>query len=190
MSRLRLIAIAALALAFALPGTVLAATVDVAGTATLPGGGPAAGVEILVLVQGTDQIVPTKTDANGAWALQVDADAGSVLEISATGATTRSKPDAKGCVTLTTPTARVTVTIETLPLAAIDFPLDGAITSTECTAIATPHPVNTPPSTDSIAGGGSSPGSGTALVILALAGCSSLVLAAARRRPHGRSIRR
>lgn len=181
MSRLRIIAIAAFVLVLAFPGSALAATVDVAGTVTALGGAPAAGVEVVVLVEGTDQIVSATTDAQGAWAAQVDADTGAVLEISATGPTTRSEPDERGCVTLTTPTGRVTVTIESLPLAAIEVPLDGEITGQVCSATATPDPGVTPPPTDAAGGNPTSPGSGTGLAILLLAGVSSLVLAAMRR---------
>jgi hypothetical protein len=191
MSRLRLTALLALALALALPGAALAATVDVGGTVTASGGGPAGGVEVVVLVQGSDQLVSTTTDAEGAWAVQVDAETRAVLEISATGPTTRSEPDERGCVTLTTATGRVTGTIEALPLAAIDAPLDGEITGQVCSATATPDstPAVTPPSTDASFGNPSSPGSGTRLVILLLAGMSSLVLAATRRRSGARPSR-
>ena len=81
MSHLRLIVAAALALVLVLPATALAATFDVGGTVTNTDGSPAAGAEITILVQGTDQIVATTTDENGAWTLQVDAEPGAVLEV-------------------------------------------------------------------------------------------------------------
>ena len=107
MSRLRLVAIAAFALVLALPASVLAATVDVTGTVTAPDGVSVAGVEIAVLVQGTDQIIATTTDEAGAWALQVEAEPGAVLDVRARRAPRRrSEPDEDGCVTLTTPIGR------------------------------------------------------------------------------------
>ncbi len=154
MSRLRLTAIAALALLLALPAPVLAATVDVTGTVTAPEGVSVAGVEIAVLVQGSDEIKATTTDEAGAWALQVDAEPGAVLEIDATGAQTRSEPDEEGCVTVSTPIGRLEVTIEELPLAAIEVPLDGAITDVVCPETPTPAPVDTPKPTPPFTGGG------------------------------------
>ncbi len=188
MIRLRLIAVAALALVLVLPGSVLAATVDVGGTVTGADGQPAAGVEVLVLVQGTDTIVPATTDANGAWGVQLDVEPGAVLEISATGPTVRSEPDAEGCVTTTTPTARVTVTVTAEPLGAIDLPLDGAITGRVCSATSTPDPGVTPPSTDTIGGPGSGAvGPAIALLLGGLALTCGLALVVADR---GRAERR
>ena len=198
MSRLRLVAIAAFALVLALPASVLAATVDVTGTVTAPDGVSVAGVEVSVLEPGTDQIIATTTDETGAWALQVEAEPGAVLTFDAKGAQTRSEPDEDGCVTLTTPTGRVEVTVTELPLAPIEVPLDGAITGEVCSATATPDatakpdkvtkPDTTPPSTDAlgVAGPGAT-GSGMLVVVglLALASGASLVLA---RRQHARQV--
>jgi hypothetical protein len=153
MSRLRLAAIAAIALVVALPASVLGATVDVAGTVSAPDGVSVAGVEVAVLVQGTDQVIATTTDEAGAWALQVDAEPGAVLEVKATGAQAQSEPGEDGCVTLTTPIGRIEVTIEELPLAAVEVPLDGVITDETCPEPPTPKPVDTPEPTPPFTGG-------------------------------------
>jgi hypothetical protein len=181
MSRL-LVALVALVLALAVPGAVLAAAVDVGGTVRGPDGTGASGVEVLVLVQGTDQVVATTSDADGGWGVQVDAEAGSGLEISATGPTLRSAPDDQGCVTLTTPTARLTVTIEQVPPAPVDLVLDGVITGQVCGATATPRPAVTPPSTDGPGAGAASRSPDASLMVLLLAGLSSVALTATRRR--------
>ena len=109
MSHLRLIVAAALALVLVLPATALAATFDVGGTVTNTDGSPAVGAEITILVQGTDQILATTTDENGAWALQLDAEPGAVLEVNGTGQSTTSEPDADGCITTTTPSGQANV---------------------------------------------------------------------------------
>ena len=153
MSRLRT-AFIAFALALALPASALAATVDVTGTVTAPDGVPVSGVEIAVLVQGTDQIIASTTDEAGAWALQVDAEPGAVLDLSATGAMVTSEPDEEGCVTRTTPVGRLEVTIVELPLAAIEVPLDAVITDETCPEAPTPEPVVTPAPTPPFTGGG------------------------------------
>ena len=182
MSRLRLVAFVALVLSLALPGAALAAALDINGTVSGPDGAGAGGVEVLVLVQGTDQVAAATTDAAGGWGVQVDAEAGSVLEISATGPTTRSAPDDHGCVTLTTPTARLTVTIEALPPAPVDIVLDGVITGQVCSATATPGPVVTPPSTDAPGASAAPRSPGASLMVLVLAGLSSVALTVTRRR--------
>jgi hypothetical protein len=112
-----------------------------------------AGVEIAVLVQGTDQVIATTTDEAGAWALQVDAEPGAVLEVSATGAQAQSEPGEDGCVTLTTPIARLAVTIEELPLTPIEVPLDGVITDETCPEPPPAEPVDTPEPTPPFTGG-------------------------------------
>ena len=211
MSRLRLAAITALALLLALPASVLAATVDVTGTVTAPDGVSVAGVEIAVLVQGTDQIIATTTDDAGAWALQVDAEPGAVLEVNATGAQTQSEPGEDGCVTLSTPIGRLEVTIVELPLAAIEVPLDGVITDETCPETPTPEPVvtpepkpeptppftgggtaaKTPPSTDALGSDGSRAVGSAFLVlagVLAMAGGGSVAIA--RRRATRLSVAR
>jgi hypothetical protein len=193
MSRLRLIAIAALAL-LALPASVLAATADVTGTVTAPEGVSVTGVEVAVLVQGTDQVIATTTDGTGAWTLQVDVEPGAVLEVRATGVQTRSDPDEDGCVMLSTPIGRLEVTIAELPPAAIEVPLDDAITGEICSATATPEatakpatvtkPDTTPPSTDAlgVAGrGGAGPALLIVLGLLAMVSATAIALAGRHR---------
>jgi hypothetical protein len=204
MSRLRLIVAAALTLTLVLPATALAATTDVGGTVTLDGN-PAAGAEVTVLVQGSDQILATTTDENGAWALQVDVEPGAILEVNGTGGTTTSKPDKDGCITSTTPSGQVQVTIPAEgAVPAIDFPLDTLLTGTVC-ATKTPPDTGgngggngsgpkpaqqkpnrggvTPPSTDTITvGGPMTSGNAALLVIGALVAMTGLVLAVTSRR--------
>jgi hypothetical protein len=205
MSRLRLIAIGALALVLALPGSALAAPVDVTGTVTgADGATPAPGVEIAIRVQGSDEIHAATSDATGAWTIPLDLVAGDVLELSATGETSRTEPDDEGCVSVATPTARMEVTVGETALEPIPVVLDGEITSEVCTATATPEPVVTPktvvtprfepqvtpPSTDVGGGAGSTSGSGTLVVVGLLALVSALVLLGTSRRPAPRPVRR
>ena len=181
MSRLRLIAAAALALVIALPGTALAAAVDVTGTVTAADGTtPVPGVEVAILVQGTDEIYATTTDAAGAWTIPLDLEPGDVLEVNATGETTRSEPDGEGCITVATPTAQVEVTVGETALEPVTVVLDGEISSKVCSATATPDtaaPAVTPPSTDTGATGATASGGG----ILVVVGLLALVIALAAR---------
>jgi hypothetical protein len=152
MSHLRLIAAAALALVLVLPATALAAAFEVGGTVTTTDGAPAVGAEITILVQGTDQIYATTTDENGAWALQLDAEPGAILEVNGTGLPSSTEPDADGCVTTTTPSGQVNATIPaegTVP--AIDFPLDNLLSGAVCVDA-------TPPDTGGGSGGGNGGG--------------------------------
>ena len=145
MSRLRLIAIGALALVLALPASAMAATVDVTGTVTAADGiTPAAGVEIAILVEGSDEIHAATSDENGGWALQLDLVPGDVLRVSAAGESTRTEPDDEGCVSVVTPTARVEVTVGEVALEPLAIVLDGEIASEICAATATPEPIVTP----------------------------------------------
>jgi hypothetical protein len=209
MSHLRLIAAAALALVLVLPATALAATFDVGGTVTTSDGAPAVGAEITILVQGTDQIHATTTDENGAWALQLDAEPGAVLEVNGTGQPTTTEPDADGCVTTTTPSGQVIATIPaegTVP--AIDFPLDNPLTGIVCSDPATPPTTGgggdggeapaeeqpdtagvTPPSTDTlpVPKSGTTAGNAMFLVLGVLIGLTGAVLVLTdRRRPDRR----
>jgi hypothetical protein len=139
MSHLRLIAAAALALVLVLPATALAATFGVAGTVTNTDGSPAAGAEITILVQGTDQILATITDENGAWALEIEAEPGAVLEVNGTGVSTTTEPDADGCTTTTTPSGQVNATIPAEgDVPAVDFPLDNVLTGSVCATVTPP----------------------------------------------------
>jgi hypothetical protein len=207
MSRLRPIVAAALMLILVLPATAFAATADIGGTVTVEGA-PAAGAEVTVLVQGSDEILSTTTDENGAWTLQVDVDPGAVLEVNGTGQTTTSEPDKDGCVTSTTPSGQVLVTIPAEgAVPAIDVSLDTVLTGTVC-ATKTPPDTGgsgggngggsgggekpaqqkpnrdglTPPSTDTITvGGPMTSGNGVLLLVGALAAMTGLVLAATSR---------
>ena len=217
MSHLRLIAAAALALVLVLPATALAATLEVGGTVTTTDGAPAVGAEITILVQGTDQIFATTTDENGAWALQVDAEPGAVLEVNGTGVSTSTEPDGDGCTTTTTPSGQVNATIPAEgDVPAIDFPLDNLLTGTVC-ATATPPDTGggnggnggsggggggqapaeqqpdtagvTPPATETlpVAKGTTTAGNATFLVIGVLVGLTGAVLVLTDRRRPDRS---
>ena len=200
MSHLRLIVAAALALVLVLPATVLAATFDVGGTVTNTDGSPAAGAEVTILVQGTDQILSTTTDENGGWTLQVDAEPGAVLEVNGTGVSTSTEPDADGCTTTTTPSGQVNATLPAEgEVPAIDFPLDNLLSGTVC-ATATPPDTGggnggggggeapaehqpdtagvTPPSTDTlpVAKGRTTAGNAAFLVLGVLVGLTGTVL--------------
>ena len=154
MSHLRLIVAAALALVLVLPTTALAATFDVGGTVTSTDGSPAVGAEITILVQGTDTILATTTDENGAWALQLDVEPGAVLEVNGTGQSTSTEPDKDGCVTTTTPSGQTNATIPAEgAVPAIDFALDTLLTGTVCATV-------TPPDTGGSSGGGNGGGNG------------------------------
>ena len=158
--------------AIVVPAVLLAADpAVVAGTVSVVDGSPAPGVEVLVVVAGTDTARSTTTDADGAYAVQVEAAVGDVLEIRATGPTQTGEPDEDGCVTSRTPTGRVSLTIEALPLEPVPVVLDGTIESRVCAATAapdaphrTPRPDPTPPATDGPGGGSSRDGN----VLLAL----------------------
>ena len=107
--------------------------IDVGGTVTNTDGAPAAGAEVTILVQGTDQILSTTTDESGAWALQLDAEPGAVLEVNGTGQTTTSEPDADGCITTTTLSGqREGRRSRPKGVPPIDFPMDNLLTGTVC----------------------------------------------------------
>ena len=176
MPRARLIAVALGAL-LALPGVASAAgLVDVAGTVRNADATPAPGVEVLVGVAGTDIFQPVTTDADGAFAAQVEASPGDTIEIRATGATVRSEPDEEGCVHATTPTGRASFVLGEGAPAPVEVVLDTILESTVCTTTAAPAstPRVTPPATDRLAAG--TPGAGSGLAI-ALAVLGSLVAA-------------
>lgn len=189
MSRLRLIASLAIALVLVLPATALAATYDVSGTVTDKGGAPVAGVEVTILVQGTDIVMAATSDANGAWGLQVDADPGAVLEVNATGPTTRSEPDSKGCVTSTTMSGQTTAELpaEGQP-DAVALVLDNELTGKVCAETGKPdgpvEPQITPPSTDTVGTGAGSSDNRSLLLVAGLLGVIglSVSMAASRRR--------
>jgi hypothetical protein len=173
----------------ALPAAVLAADpVDVAGGVTNADATPAAGVEVLVIVEGSDIVTATTTDDAGAFALQVEAEVGDTLEVRATGPTIRTGPDEDGCVTSSTSSGTVTITIEVLPLAPVAVVLDRAISSVICSTTAGPdqatrHPRSepTPPATDG-PGSGAVGGTGWLAVLAGLACISAAALVATGRR--------
>jgi hypothetical protein len=207
MSRLRLVAATAVALVLLLPASALAATTGVSGTVADKAGSLVAGAEITVLVEGTDMILSTTSDANGAWSLELDVDPGAVLDINTTGPSVTGEPDADGCVTTTTGSGQATVTLpdEGAP-DAVRLVLDTELTGTVCPA--TPKPEKTPranktpsaphtaaparqqpaqegltpPSTDTIAASGDGRPAGTALLLGILAAVSGLTLLATTRR--------
>ena len=98
-------------------------------------GAPVAGAEVTILVQGTDQILSTTSDASGAWALQLDVEPGAVLEVNGTGPTTTTEPDADGCITTTTVSGQLEVTIPAEgPADPVALALDREISGTVCSA--------------------------------------------------------
>jgi hypothetical protein len=178
-----------LALMLGMPAGVLAADPVVVTGTVVRAGSPVTGVAVAVSITGSDQILSATTDDAGAFSVQVDAGIGDELQVFATGQTSRSEPDANGCVTSETPTGHLVVTLDSLTPAQLVVPLDTVVTGTACGATATPHrtarphrsthPGATPPSTDAV-GGGRTSGSGTGLpfvvVVLTLAGAGSLAL--------------
>ena len=169
----------------ALPaGTLGADSVTVAGSVVIDRQ-PAAGATVVVTVTGTDIVVATATDEQGAFRVDLEAGVGDELVIVATGRTIRTGPDAQGCVHSETPTGRVTTTIEALPPDPVSVSLDQVISSTVCSATATPRPTArvTPPATDASGSGPGTAGAGLLLVlgILALTAGGTLALAPRRR---------
>jgi hypothetical protein len=184
------IALVALVALLALPRAALGASPQtVSGTVTRDGL-PVAGVEVAVTVTGSDQIASTTTDATGAFSLQVDAVTGSVISVSATGATVSTSPDPEGCIVSETPIGRMTVTVTPLPIEPLAVVLDQVIGGRVCTATGTPGPVATPrvevvtpPATDgSGPSGRTGSGSGWEIAVAALALVAAGSLAIARRR--------
>jgi hypothetical protein len=171
-----------LALVGMLPASVLALDgPDVRGTVTL-NEAPVEGASVQVAVAGSDMVFTATTDALGVWGVQTGIAAGSVLTITAQGPMVSTTPDAKGCVTQTTPTGRVELTVEALPLAPVAVPLGDTVSNTVCSATATPRLVPTPPATDTPAGTTPGGGVGPLLAILGLGAISWLAVGAAARR--------
>ena len=147
MSRFRMLALAGAAL-LALPATVLAAgAIDLSGTVTRDAA-PAEGVSVTAWLVGDDIIVAATTDANGAFAVQLEGDAGGVIQVRAKGPTVTFEPDDQGCVRSETPTGRAEVVIEALPVAPVAISLDTLLVSNVCGTAATPRPAPTLPATD------------------------------------------
>jgi hypothetical protein len=179
MRTVRLVIVAAcLAAACWLPATATAADrVVVAGVVTGPGGVPAANVEVVAVVAGTDLVRAATTDAAGAFSVEVEAAVGDTIDIRATGPTVSGEPDEAGCVTSRTLIGGAGITIESLPLDTIAIELDQAIESRVCSATATPdrphgthRPDPTPPATDAAAeGSGATPAGRPFLLVAGLA---------------------
>jgi hypothetical protein len=184
MPRARLIAVALVAL-LALPGVASAAElVDVTGRVRNADTTPAPGVEVLVGVAGTDIFQPVTTDADGAFAAQVEASPGDTIEIRATGATVRSEPDEEGCVHATTPTGRASVVLGEGAPEPVDVVLDTILESTVCTTTASrePTPRVTPPATDRLTAGASGAETGLAAALAVLGSLVAAGWIATRRR--------
>ena len=195
MSRLRLIAAMAVALVLVLPAAALAASYDVGGTVTDKGGSPVAGAEVTILVQGTDQILSTTSDATGAWALQLDVEPGAVLEINGTGPSTSTEPDADGCITTTTTSGQLRATIPAEgTLDPVALALDQEISGTVCSTTGTPDkpdkpakPGTTPPATDTIAAATGPVGNASLLLVAGLVAFTGATIAfTTTRRPRRR----
>jgi hypothetical protein len=189
MSRLRLIVATAIALVLVLPATAFAATYAVTGTVTDKGGSPVAGAEVTILVQGTDQILSTTSDASGAWAIELDVEPGAVLEVNGTGPGTSTEPDADGCITTTTGSGQLEVNVPAE--GAVDpvaLSLDNEISGTVCSATGTPDdPGLTPPATDTIVQAGVASDNGSLLLVAGLVAFIAATIAlTATRRPRRR----
>ena len=189
--RPRLLAIAAAAL-LALPAAASAASaIDLTGTVTRDGA-PVAGAAVTALLDGTDMIVAATTDETGAFALQLEGDIGGVVQVRATGPTITRPPDEEGCVRSETPTGKVTVTIEALPVPPVAVSLDTVLESSVCSATASPEPAATRPAatlppTDATrpGAGGRDAAPGSMLGVLGLLGLVA-VLAGLPARRRGR----
>lgn len=187
-ARLPFIALALAAAVLVAPSAVLAAEpVSLTGT-VVRDGLPVTGAEVVVTVTGSDVIASAATDENGAFTVEVDGEVGTGLRIFATGRTSRTGPDARGCVRSETPIGQLDAVIEALPPAPLTVDLATVLSSEVCGATGTPPgqstPRVTPPSTDlGPAGPAGGSGSGLPLVLglLALAGAGALSLA--HRRP-------
>lgn len=178
---LPLVLVALVAMLLALPAGVAATgTVTVGGT-VVHDGTPVTGVDVVVSVTGSDVIAAATTDENGAFSVELEAAAGDTVRVYATGRTSRSDPDAQGCVRTETPIGSLESVIDAIPPAPLVVALDQVVTGKVCTATAKPRV--TPPATD--AGGvrrAGGTGGGLLLVLgmLALAGAGSLALARRR----------
>ncbi len=137
---------AVIAALLALPSAVLAVDGITVTGSVIRDGAPVTGVGVVVSVTGSDLIVSTATDENGAFAVAVEAGVGSELQVFATGSTSQSDPDRNGCVTFETPIGQLTAIIEQVPPPALTVALDTVLESTVCGATGTPGV--TPPSTD------------------------------------------
>lgn len=139
-------------LAVLLPAAALAAEpVWISGTVTREGG-PYNAAEVLVLVEGTDQVVSVLTDEAGAFGVEVEAAEGDVVSVQAVGATSRSGPDEHGCLHSETPVGRASLVLDVLPPPAVEVVLDTLMEDSICGTSGTPGPQLTLPPTDVTAG--------------------------------------
>ncbi|MDP2350188.1 MAG: hypothetical protein Q8M74_03420, partial [Chloroflexota bacterium] len=116
------------------------------------------------------------TDANGAFAVQLEGDAGGVIQVRATGPTVTFGPDDQGCVRSETPTGRADITIEALPVPPVAISLDTLLVSNVCGTAATPRPARTLPPTDATQPGNDARGVSTGAAV-GLIGLLFLVVA-------------
>ena len=149
----------------------------VAGVVSDPDGVPAAGVEVVVVVAGTDLVRATTTDAAGAFSVEVEAAVGDMIDIRATGPTVSGEPDEAGCVTSRTPIGGCRCHDRVAAARPVAVELDHAIESRVCSATAAPdrprrthRPDPTPPATDRAADGdGATPAGRPFLAVAGLA---------------------
>jgi len=174
------LAAALLALAGLVPAAALAADApDVTGTVTLDGA-PVAGAAVQVVVE--DMVFPATTAADGTWAVTAGIATGQTLTVSAVSPSAASSPDEHGCVTYTAHAGRVQVAVDALPLAPIAVPLDTPVTSTVCSATASPRHGPTPPPTDASAPSSPGAGLGMPLVVVGLLAAAVAVAGPGSRR--------
>jgi hypothetical protein len=197
-----IVALIALAAALlAAPTGVVAAepgTVTVTGNVTREGAG-VAGANVVVTVTGRDQAVAAVTDDAGDFTADIEASVGDGIVVFASGQTSRSEPDAQGCVHTETPTGSTTTTLDEVPPAPVEVVLDTVLTDTVCTPTPSPKPTPgathrprassapragvTPPTTDATGSGtGTTAGSGLAIVLAGLALVAAGLLARTGRR--------
>jgi hypothetical protein len=179
------VALAALVALMAVPAVTLAAEPLTVTGSVVRDGAPVVGVEVVVSISGSDVIGSTATDEQGRFSVEVEASVGDVVAVFATGQTSRTGPDRQGCVRTETPVGETSAVIESLPPAPVTVELETVLTSTVCTATATPgRPGVTPPSTDGPMEARRSPAPGGGLLVvlglLALMGGASLALARRR----------
>jgi hypothetical protein len=186
MRRLAQFAAVALVLLGLLPATVLADGPDVSGTVTATDGSPVAGSTIRVWATSGDMVWLATADETGAWSVTAGIQVGEQLQISAVGPEARTSPDPSGCITTTSMTGAVDVTVDAVPLAPLAVVLDSPVTGTVCDArTVNPDPLRTPPATDAVAPTPS--GGGDALpLLIALGMVSAAAVAVAPRRARPR----
>ena len=183
-----LVPVALLAALLAMPAGVLAADAVVVTGVVVRDGQPVTGVDVTVTVKGGDTIAHATSDEAGAFAVEVEAVAGSEVTVWATGQAFTSEPDAKGCVHTEMPAGRLVTTLDAIPPAPLEVVLDQLVTGTVCQAQTT-RPQITPPATDGPVGARAAGGPGggwlPVLGLLLAASGGGLALAGARPRNRG-----